>query len=919
MNEAPPVEEYSSTSSELREAYDSYVDEVRVRNSKVALVLVMVLMPAGFILDSAVYKKHVHDFLIVRFLASLLAALVFLGLRRPNLAKWQSRLLCMGWYLLPASSIAWMIAWTGGMTSYYYAGLNLVILAVSSVIQATVEESVIAVVLITLMYCAACFIPPAELSPWSPRDLVNNLYFISLTSIIVVTGNYFFNRLRFREFSLRHELAQNRRQLEESNDKLKELDQIKNRFFANISHELRTPLTLLLSPLESMMHGRGQQFDGQTRNLMSIMHGNGMRLLKLINDLLDLVRLESGRMEVKREPLEMNAFVRGLMGAAQQMADTKGLKLETHVQSDLGPLMVDSNKLEKTILNLVFNALKFTPKGGTVSLRVQRQGEQLVIEVEDTGVGISEKNLPHVFDRFWQADNSSKRKFQGVGIGLSLVKELTEVQGGSVSVKSQEGKGTTFTVNLPFIKAEGAPVPAKPNEITAPKAPEPVSVAPAPASAQSEEWLANLYRRAELFPSTNLGGESSQPAKVAENGNGQPRLLVADDEPDMLRFLKSQLEEHYQVIQAVDGQQAVEKATAQLPEIILLDMNMPEKDGLQVCRELRAQASTQEIPIIVLTARADEQTKLDALSAGANDFLCKPFSTSELHVRVKNLVDSHHFKQKLAKQNDALAKTINQLKETETILVQTEKMASLGRMSAGIMHEINNPLNYASTGLYTLRNKTRFLSPEQQTEYNEVLHEVEEGITRVKHIVTDLKSFTHPDTELVDVVQVAPILTSALRFLSSEWKEKLLVEQKIPETLVIHANRNKLLQVFVNILQNSLDAIRRKQFAAGEQPAICIEGREENGKTVLIFRDNGEGMDTKTVAKVFDPFFTTKDVGEGMGLGLTICYRIIKEYDGRVTVNSERGKYSEFRIEFPIGGPNGKPQVPQKDSHEQHA
>lgn len=915
MNEPTPIDEYSSTSAELRQAYDAYVDEVRVRNSKVALVLVMVLMPAGFVLDSFVYKEHVRDFLIVRFLASFLAALVFLGLRRPNLSGWQSRLLCMGWYLLPASSIAWMIYETGGMTSYYYAGLNLVILAVSSVIQATLEESIIAVVLITLMYCAACFIPPAE---WSLPLLVNNLYFISLTSIIVVTGNYFFNRLRLREFSLNYELTKSREMLAESNDKLKELDQIKNRFFANISHELRTPLTLLLSPLESMMHGRSQQFDGQTRNLMSIMHGNGMRLLKLINDLLDLVRLESGRMEVKREPLEMNAFVRGLMGAAQQMADTKGLKLETHVQQDLGPVMVDGNKLEKTVLNLVFNALKFTPKGGTVSLRVQQQGGHLVIEVEDTGVGIAEKNLPHVFDRFWQADNSSKRKYQGVGIGLSLVKELTEVQDGTVSVKSQEAKGTTFSVNLPFIKAEGIPLPARPNEISASKPAEAVSVTPAPSSAQSEEWLANLYRRAELFPSSNLAGETAQPAKVAENGNGQPHLLVADDEPDMLRFLKSQLEEHYQVIQAVDGQQAVEKATAQLPDIILLDMNMPEKDGLQVCRELRAQPSTQEIPIIVLTARADEQTKLDALSAGANDFLCKPFSTSELHVRVKNLIDSHHFKQKLAKQNDALAKTINQLKETETLLVQTEKMASLGRMSAGIMHEINNPLNYASTGLYTLRNKTRFLSPEQQTEYNEVLHEVEEGITRVKHIVTDLKSFTHPDTEHVDVVEVAPIMTSALRFLSSEWKEKLSVEQKLPESLVIHGNRNKLLQVFVNILQNSLDAIRRKQFAAGERPAICIEGREEAGKTVLIFRDNGEGMDTGTVAKVFDPFFTTKDVGEGMGLGLTICYRIIKEYDGRVTVNSERGKYSEFRIEFPIAGPNGKPQLSRKDSHEQH-
>src|SRR5258706_5599391 len=168
-------------------------------------------------------------------------------------------------------------------------------------------------------------------------------------------------------------------------------------------------------------------------------------------------------------------------------------------------------------------------------------------------------------------------------------------------------------------------------------------------------------------------------------------------------------------------------------------MMMPEKDGLQACREIRERMPTASIPIILLTARADEETKLAALSAGANDFLSKPFSTSELHVRIKNLVESHHYKEKLAKQNQTLESTIDQLKETETLLVQTEKMTSLGRMSAGIIHEINNPLNYATTGLFTLRNKTKQLAPEQQADYAEVLQDVEEGIKRVKNIVSGLR------------------------------------------------------------------------------------------------------------------------------------------------------------------------------------
>src|SRR5229473_1299596 len=507
--------------------------------------------------------------------------------------------------------------------------------------------------------------------------------------------------------------------------------------------------------------------------MLVMMQSNGMRLLKLINDLLDLVRLESGVMQVRREPLAVSEFIKGLASAARQMAEDKRLRLETHVDPAIGTILADRDKLEKIILNLQFNASKFTPAGGRVELRAEKQGEEVLFSVQDTGMGISEKNLPFVFDRFWQADGSSKRKYQGVGIGLSLVKELVEIQGGTVEVQSQENQGTTFTVRLPY---EPAKIVVKPESesTTEPEA--------APTNGnngvRSEEWLANLYRRAELFPALTPVQQSVRSMETSRNGN-LPTLLVADDEPDMLRFLKSQLSSHYRVIEAVDGQQAIEKASQFLPDIILLDMMMPEKDGLQACKEIRQRTPTQGIPIILLTARADEETKLAALSAGASDFLAKPFSITELHVRIKNLVESHQYQGKLSRQNQVLESTIEQLKETETQLVQSEKLASLGRMSAGIIHEINNPLNFATTGLFTLRNKGKFLAPEQREEYAEVLKDVEDGIKRVKNIVSDLRMFTHPDTESRDQVEVSEVVTSALRFLSNEWKNKVQIHQSL--------------------------------------------------------------------------------------------------------------------------------------------
>ena len=895
-----------SNRPDIQKAFQEWDRAATISNFRVACILGLVLMPAGVVLDYAVYREKVPEFLKVRFFSDVVIA-GFLALLLTPFAKKHYRLLGVALAMVPSSFLSIMIYRSpDGASSPYYAGLNLVLLVFGFVMHWTFRETLIAVALVIFMYLTA------SLESGTVRDtgmFFNNIYFLVLTGVIVATGRFFHSRSRFREFAFRYELDKSRAALEESNRKLVELDQIKSRFFANISHELRTPLTLLLAPLESLMQRFSRAFDEDTRNLLTTMHANGMRLLKLINDLLDLVRLESGRMEVKREPIEVAEFAKGLASAARQVADDKRIKLETFVDPALGAVLADRDKLEKIVLNLMFNALKFTPAGGRVSLRAEKQDGQFVLIVSDTGMGIAEKNLPFIFDRFWQADGSSKRKYQGVGIGLALVKELVEIQNGKVTVESQEGKGTTFTVRLPYEKAD---VPGK-----EPK-PEPrekvVGETEAGETVTSEEWLANLYRRAELFPALTPLQQAIRPVEFTGNRR-RPTLLVADDEPDMLRFLKSQLAGQYEVIEAVDGQQAVEKASQFLPDIILLDMMMPEKDGLQACREIRAHTPTQNIPIILLTARADEETKLTALGVGASDFLAKPFSTTELHVRIKNLVESHGFQRKLSRQNQALESTIEQLKDTESQLVQTEKLASLGRMSAGIIHEINNPLNFATTGLFALRHKSKLLAPEQRGEYEEILGDVEEGIKRVRNIVSDLRTFTHPDTEQRDQVEVADVVGASLRFLSGEWRDKVHIEQKLAGHQTVWANRNKMVHILVNLLQNSLDALRHKKFV-GEQPTIWIEGRVENERSVIVIRDNGTGIDAEHLDKIFDPFFTTKEIGEGMGLGLSICYRIVREYDGRISVRTEPGEYCEFTLEFPV---NRQPAVPSEQHHGEFA
>jgi signal transduction histidine kinase len=904
-------EEMTQRLTNIQQAFLDVERSVRVQNYRVACMMALIFMPAGVSLDLLVYPEHAWTFLKLRLLCSALLLFIWWFVQTPAGLKHYRYL---GWVLpaLPTFFISLMIFKTEGPASPYYAGLNLVLLGASIILRWSLADSLVVFCEVVLMYAVACSLHGSVMRA---QTFFNNLYFLLVTGVFVVIGSYFYNRLRFREFALRFELDQNRAELEQSNQKLKQLDEAKGRFFANISHELRTPLTLLLAPLETLLNRFKSAFDEETRNLLTTMHSNGMRLLKLINDLLDLVRLESGRIAVRQEPIDLNDFMKGLASAARQMANDKRITLETHVDPALGMVMADRDKIEKTILNLQFNALKFTPAGGRVELRAERKGDAMVLSVSDTGMGISKENLQHVFDRFWQADDSSRRKYQGVGIGLSLVKEFTELQGGTVEVSSELGKGTTFTVRLPYAAADEAKIAEFKAAAEAAATKEP-ALNPG-ATVSNEEWLTNLYRRAEMFPGVAAAQESVRRVENVRNGN-LPKILVADDEPDMLRFLKSQLTTHYQVIEAVDGQQAVDKATQFLPDVILLDMMMPEKDGLQACREIRERTTTQSIPVILLTARADEETKLKALSAGASDFLPKPFSTTELHVRIKNLVDSYNYQRKLSKQNTVLSNTIEQLKETETQLVQTEKLASLGRMSAGIIHEINNPLNFATTGLYTLRNKAKFLAPDQQEEYREILRDVEEGIARVKTIVSDLRSFSHHENEQIEQIEVSDLVTSSLRFLSHDLKDKVKMEEHFTEHQTIWANKNKMINVVVNLVQNALDAMKRKEFEA-ETPAIAITGRVENGRSLVIVRDNGEGIDPGNLDKIFDPFFTTKDVGEGMGLGLSICYRIVQEYDGQIRVRSERGKFCEFTLDFPVKGEmapaGGEPSPPGVEHH----
>jgi C4-dicarboxylate-specific signal transduction histidine kinase len=326
---------------------------------------------------------------------------------------------------------------------------------------------------------------------------------------------------------------------------------------------------------------------------------------------------------------------------------------------------------------------------------------------------------------------------------------------------------------------------------------------------------------------------------------------------------------------------------------------MPERTGLEVCQMIRADSSLRNMAVLILTARADEPSKIQALEAGASDFLSKPFSATELATRVRNLLSSTQYQEELSRRTMELERTLEELRESQDRLVQSEKMASLGRMSAGLIHEVNNPMNYAKTALFALRSFEDALGREDRETYMDTLADLEDGVNRVIAIVSDLRTFTYEKRGNYALVDLGTTVETAVRLTRHECARSgiQMENQVFPGTgLETWGSVNQLVQVMVNLMENAAQALRAKEDFGREKPCIRISGERIEDSVVLRFRDNGVGIAEENVGRVFDPFFTTKAVGEGMGLGLTVSYNILGQHGGKMLVESEEGVYTEFRI-----------------------
>jgi len=670
-------------------------------------------------------------------------------------------------------------------------------------------------------------------------------------------------KLRFENLELIDDLSRAKEEAEAAS-------RTKSLFLANMSHELRTPLALILGPTRRLLtSGAGEE---ETRRDLETVERNAQALLKHVNDLLDVGKLQAGRMELDRSRLDLIELVRRTTSLFEVVARERDIDLSVETPDSLA-LMADPAKLERVLLNLLSNALKFVPEGGRVRVGLSVDRDEVVLSVEDNGPGVPVHLREAIFEWFRRGDEETTRRFGGTGLGLAIAKELVERHGGCIEVGEGRDGGALFRVKLPLTPevASGGAAGAS------------------PAGGAVRDGLDELARQtvAELRPHT-------EPARAIHGSGNQGLVLVLEDNPEMSRFLVDSLAPHYRVATAFDGREGLERALELQPDLILSDIMMPVMGGDALVRELRARPELEGVPIIALTAKADDELRVRLLREGAQDFLTKPIACEELRARVANFV-------MLKRTRDVLQDALSS--RSRDLATLADELAAANRAKdeflAVLSHELRTPLTPILSWSLLLREGRLDAQASERA-----LKAIERNARLQARIVEDLLDVSRAITGKLRLelrpITLEPLIQAAIDTVrpAAEAKGVFLELGVDHETGVVSADTERLQQVVWNLLANAIKFTPRDG---------RVEVRLTNvGEHVRVtVSDNGAGIPPHVLPRLFERFWqadssTTRTQG-GLGLGLAVARHIVDLHGGTVRAESDgRGCGATFTVMLPL-------------------
>jgi signal transduction histidine kinase len=665
-------------------------------------------------------------------------------------------------------------------------------------------------------------------------------------------------------------------------DQLAALDRAKTEFFSNVSHELRTPLTLLLAPLADYLRENSHAASDVQVARVGLAHANALRLLKLVNALLEFSRIQAGRIEAEYEPLDLGRLTTDIAAFFWSASQRAGLEYVIDCPTVPEPVYVDREMWEKVVLNLISNAFKFTFEGSIrVVLAPVDGGVELA--VSDTGVGIPLPDQSRVFDRFHQVRGSRSRTHEGTGIGLALVSELVKLHGGSVSLDSAVDAGSTFKVTLPYGSAHLPQDQVR----TRGTASQPVQEAEAFVQ-EALAWLPDGV--AATGGSPPLAGQASP-------DDPRARVVVIDDNRDMRRYISDLLAVHWRVTTYSDGEQALTGIASSPPDLVVSDVMMPGVDGFGLLARLRKDPPTAAIPVILVSAQAGEEARVQGLAAGAEDYLVKPFSGPELVARVGAhlaLVSRRREAEHAARKVDAKVQ-------------DAERFRSVGKLAGGIAHEFNNLLT-------TVIGYTALCldDPELTDSVRENLTEVQAAADRAALVTRQLLAYGQKQTLRPVRLEISTFLEEIAPRLARHAGESVTVKIDVPEGLPsVLADPAQIESALLHLVANARDAmapggvvtIEASETRLVERLTLDTGGLDLGPYVVVVVRDTGRGIDPAARSKMFEPFYSTKLGGPSQGLGLSVVLGVVRQSGGQIRVQSQAGEGTSIELFLPVAVP----------------
>ncbi len=695
----------------------------------------------------------------------------------------------------------------------------------------------------------------AALNPFRPLD-VSYAGFINL-----IAGQIAASIANARAYSAEKKRA----------EALAEIDRAKTAFFSNVSHEFRTPLTLMLGPLQDLLTRSQTHLSPMAKDQLDLVSRNGARLLRLVNTLLDFARLEAGRVQGVYQATDLARFTSELASVFRSATDKAGLQLIVDCR-DLGePVYLDRDMWEKIVLNLISNAFKFTFEG-EIAVTVRRVGNMAELRVRDTGVGIPPEAIPKLFERFNRVPNMPSRTHEGSGIGLALVHELVRLHGGCIRTQSAVGQGSTFIVSIPFGQDH-----LTSGQMGGSRSLSSTAVGAKPFVEEALRWLPDSASEGhEIF---SVHDELLPvPCPPTSQAAVRPRVLIADDNSDMRLYLARLLSEQYEVETVADGQAAIQAAHKHPPDLIVSDVMMPILDGFELLKALRADEQTRTIPVILLSARAGEESRVEGIQAGADDYLIKPFSARELLARVAGRLEiarlqrdkesqlrasQAELEQRVQERTQELLNVSDELRELSARILQAQDEER--RRIARELHDGAGQL-LAALGMEAsnLARERSHLSSRGASS----LSNIESLVVQMTKDIRTMSHLLYPP--LLDEVG----LQSALKDYVNGFAQRsgIQVSLDLPATME-RLDRDRELSLF-RIIQECLTNIHRH---SGSKTA-SIHIVRDDGALVLKIRDEGRGMLPERLSEI---------QSRGSGVGIRGMRERVLQFSGTMSIESD--------------------------------